>query len=116
MNFAKKKKRKKWRHLKKQVQKLLETEKKSVHQLVNFDFIEMNYKEFEKKIEAFSKILDTLNVMKRIYKFECISILEKFIPKEKENTMLEIINNIIGLTYEENISKIVVIWRNRNGL
>ena len=113
--LCKKEEEKKWNHLKKQVQKLLETEKKSVHQLVNFDFIEMNYKEFEKKIEAFSKILDTLNVMKRIYKFECISILEKFIPKEKKNTMLEIINNI-GLTYEENISKIVVIWRNRNGL
>ncbi len=113
--LCKREEEEKWTYLKKQVQKLHEIEKKSVHQLANFNFIEMNYKEFEKKIETFSKILDTLNVMKRIYKFKCTTVSEKFIPKEKKNTMLEIINNI-GLIYEENISKIVVIWRNRNGL
>lgn len=104
----------KWNHLKEQIQKLLETERKAIHQLRSFDFVELHYKGFETKIESFSKILDMLNVMKRVYKFECIAISERFVEKEKKDAMLEIITNI-GLRYEENISKIVAIWRQRHG-
>ncbi len=109
-----KEEKEKWNHLKEQIQKLLETERKAIHQLRSFNFIEMQYKEFEANIESFSKILDMLNVMKRVYKFECTAISERFIEKEKKNAMLEIITNI-GLRYEENISKIVAIWRQRHG-
>lgn len=109
-----KEEKEKWNHLKEQIQKLLETERKAIHQLRSFNFIEMQYKEFEANIESFSKILDMLNVMKRVYKFECIAISERFIETEKKDTMLEIITNI-GLRYEENISKIVAIWRQRHG-
>lgn len=76
-----------WEHLKEQVQKLLDIERKAIHQLINFNFIEMQYKEFESNIESFSKILDILNVMKRVYKFECVSISERFILKERKNNL-----------------------------
>lgn len=52
--------------------------------------------------------------MKRVYKFECISISEKFIEKKRKDEMLEIISNI-GLKYEKSISKIVNLWRKEHG-
>ncbi len=103
-----------WEHLKEQVQELLDIERKAVHQLIGFNFIEMQYKELETNIESFSKILDMLNVMKRIHKFDCIAISEKFIPKQHKDAMLEIITNI-GTKYEQSICKIVNVWRKRNG-
>lgn len=108
-----KEEKEKWNHLKEQIQKLLETERKAIHQLRSFNFIEMQYKEFETKIESFSKILDMLNVMKRVYKFECIAISERFVPKQNKDAVLKIISNI-GTKYEENICKIVSIWREKN--
>ena len=74
----------------------------------------MQYKEFEINIESFAKILDLLNVMKRVYKYESISISEKFIEKKRKDEMLEIISNI-GLKYEKSISKIVNLWRKEHG-
>ena len=109
-----KEEREKWDHLKKQVQKLLEIERKAIHQLISFNFIEMKYKEFEKNIESFSKILDMLNVMKRVYKFDCVTVSEQFISKQNKSTMEKIISDI-GSRYEENISKIVDIWRQKHG-
>lgn len=108
-----KEEKEKWNHLKEQIQKLLETERKAIHQLRSFDFVELHYKEFETKIESFSKILDMLNIMKRVYKFECIAILERFVPKQNKDEVLKIISNI-GTKYEENICKIVSIWREKN--
>lgn len=110
----KKENQERWNHIKEQCKKLLNIEKNLVHNLLNFDFIEMEYKEFEMKIESFSKILDLINVIKRMYKFECISISDKFIPKKNKDEMIEIISNI-GMRYEEKISLIVNIWRNNNG-
>ena len=104
----------KWSRLKEQVQKLLEMERKAIRKLRSFDFIEMQYKEFEMNVETFSKMLDILNVMKRTYKFDCMAISEKFIPKENKDSMIEIISDI-GVKYEKNITKIVNIWRNNNG-
>lgn len=109
-----KEEREKWDHLKKQVQKLLEIERKAIHQLISFNFIEMKYKEFEKNIESFSKILDMLNVMKRVYKFDCVTVSEQFISKQNKSTMEKIISDI-GSRYEENISKIVDMWRQKHG-
>lgn len=73
----------------------------------------MQYKEFESNIESFSKILDILNVMKRVYKFECVSISERFILKERKNNLLEIISNI-GVKYELRITEVVSIWSEKN--
>ncbi len=98
-----------WNHIKEQCKKLLNIERILIHNLISFDFIEMQYKEFEMNIEAFSKILDLLNVIKRMYKFTCISISDRFIPKQNKDEMIEIISNI-GVRYEEKISLIVNIW------
>ena len=103
-----------WNHIKEQCKKLLNIERTLIHNLISFDFIKMQYKEFEINIESFAKILDLLNVMKRVYKFECISISEKFIEKKRKDEMLEIISNI-GLKYEKSISKIVNLWRKEHG-
>ncbi len=104
----------KWNNLKVQVQNLLETEGKAIRQLLSFSFIEMGRNEFEKNIETFSKILDMINAMKRAYKFECTAFSKDFIPKENKASMEEIISDI-GLRYEENISRIVDVWRNNYG-
>lgn len=108
-----KEEKEKWNHLKEQIQKLLDIEKKAIHQLRSFDFINLRYNEFEMKIESFAEILDMLNVMKRVYKFECVSISERFISKERKDTILEIISNI-GVKYELRITEIVSIWSEKN--
>lgn len=103
-----------WDHIKEQCLRLIEIEKTAIHQLIGFDFINMQYKEFEMNIESFSKILDSLNAMKRIYKTACMSVSDRFIPRQNKEEALKIISDI-GIKYEEKISLIVDIWRNNNG-
>ena len=99
-----------WNKLKLQVQEILATEIKAIHQLTNFDFQGMKYQEFERILQSYFRVLNGFKIMKRGCRLDLASLSEDFIEKERKDSLERIISDI-GKKYEQKIEWIIKAWR-----